>query len=174
MKYGFGELDTYIGDIWELATEAFINPVHDNLRPTPGIAQQLLRRAGPEVSNLLSQRGNIGVGHAFISDAGDLRAKFLVHISIGTLAHKPSIGTVDDALEEAFLLCQRQSLKSVAVPPIAMDPGELPVGVCANILVKHALTSLNRSSLPERVVLVAPSKYVENIYQQAIDKFILD
>lgn len=174
MKYGFGELDTYIGDIWELATQVFFNPVHENLRPMPGVGQQIIRRAGPEVSNMLSQRGEMGLGKAFISEAGDLRATFLVHVTIATLARKPTADIVDDALAEAFLICQRQSAKSIAIPPMAIEPGEIPVGVYANLVVKHTLSSLKRSRNPERIVLVAPSRYVEKIYQNSIDHILLD
>ncbi|RQV99992.1 hypothetical protein EH220_00765 [bacterium] len=172
MRYGFGELDFYIGDIWELATQALISPVTEDLHPVVGIGSNLVRRAGPEIAKELADHDPIGLGHAFVTKAGTLRAKWLIHTSICTLASPPSGPDVCEALDEALSVCQHMAIKSVAVPAMAIEPGELPVRVAANVIVRSCFRSFKMSRLPERIVLVVPSPYVEREFKYVIEDIL--
>ena len=169
MKYGFGELDVFIGDVWELANQAIICPVHDDLRPMAGAGAGIIRRAGPEIAAELTQHEPIGLGHALLTKAGTLRSKWLIHIAICTHANSPTVYDLDDAINEALLLCQRRKITSVAIPAVAIDPGELSATAVVNIMVRAAFKSLKVSSCPQRIICVVPSGYVDNLFQKVIE-----
>ena len=169
MKYGFGELDFFIGDVWEIATQAFVTPVTADLHPVAGIGSNVVRRAGPAISKALAEIQPIGLGHAVVTKGGDLAAKWLLHVSICTLARKPQALDVADAIEEALFICQRQMITSVAIPVMPIEPGELPVKAVSNIIARSSLHCLKIAKCPERIVVVVPSKYVENVFREAID-----
>lgn len=172
MRYGFGELDFYIGNIWEIATQAFISPVTDELHPVVGIGANLIRRAGPEIAKELSEQDPIGLGHAFVTKAGTLRAKWLIHASICTLSSSPTGVNINEALDEALSQCQHMAISSVAIPAMAIDPGELPVKIVANVIVRSCFRSFKMSRLPERIVVVVPSEYVENEFKYVIEDLL--
>ncbi len=172
MKHGFGELDFYIGDIWEIATQAFVTPVTADLRPLAGIGANVVRRAGPEISKELSKHVPIGLGHSLVTKGGGLRAKWLIHTSICTLATTPNAMDFGDAIDSALNACQHQAINSLAIPAMAIEPGELNVKVVANIIVRACLKSFKVSRIPERIVLVVPSKYVEREFKKAIEDII--
>jgi O-acetyl-ADP-ribose deacetylase (regulator of RNase III) len=169
MKYGFGELDVFIGDAWELANQAIVCPVHDDLRPMAGAGAGLLRRAGPDISAELNKRESLALGHALLTDSGSLRSKWLIHIAIGTSASSPTVYDLEDAINEALLICQRRKISSVAIPAVAIEPGELPATAVVNIMVRAAFKSLKISSCPQRIVCVVPSTYVDQLFQKVIE-----
>jgi O-acetyl-ADP-ribose deacetylase (regulator of RNase III) len=169
LKYGHGELDFFIGDVWEIATQALVTPVTADLHPVSGIGANVVRRAGSTVSRELAEMLPIGLGHAVITKGGDLAAKWLLHISICTLARAPQGIDVSDAIEEALSICQRQAITSVGIPVVAIEPGELPTKAVSNIIARSCLHSLKVSKYPERIVIVVPSNYVEDVFREAID-----
>jgi O-acetyl-ADP-ribose deacetylase (regulator of RNase III) len=169
MKYGFGELDFFLGDIWEIATQAFITPITTDLRPKSGIGANVVRRAGPQVLKELSGYNPVGLGQTVVTSAGSLRAKQLIHVSISTLASRPTGEILKEAMREALAVSRHLNFHSVAIPAMAIEPGELTVKIVGNIMVNACFGSLKISRTPERFVLVVPSAYVENEFKKIIE-----
>jgi O-acetyl-ADP-ribose deacetylase (regulator of RNase III) len=172
LKYGHGELDFFIGEVWELATQAIVTPVTTELHPVAGIGANVVSRAGQAVHQALAEKAPIGLGHAVITKGGNLASKWLIHISICTLAKAPQGIDVSDAIDEALDICHLQAITSVGIPLVAIEPGELPVKAVSNIIARACLRCLKNSKYPERIVIVVPSKYVENVFREAIDDIL--
>lgn len=172
MKYGHGELDFFIGDVWELATQAIVSPITTDLHPMAGIGANIIKRAGHSVVAELDQKSSIGLGRAVITKGGDLAAHWIIHISICTLRKAPQGIDVADGMAEAVEICQLQAISSIGIPVVPIEPGELPVKAVSNIIARACLSALKRAQYPERIVIVVPSKYVENIFQEAVDDIL--
>jgi len=170
MRFGYGELDTFVGDIWEIATQAFLCPITTDMRPVAGLGADIARRAGPEIPRLLAEMTPVRLGSAVRTDAGSLRCKHLIHVAICTLAKPPEIYVFKDALQEALRICQSGSIRSVAIPPMGFIEGKLAVRPIASVFVRECLQCLKVSKMPERMVCVVPSDYVDGVFREVIEE----
>ena len=170
MKSGYGEIDTFVGDIWELATEALVSPVHCELHPVVPIGVELVRRAGYEVDRELRANEKLAVGQICMTSAGTLEAEKIIHIAVSTLSHRPTVEALREALQNALLLGHRQNMRSIAIPAAYIEPGELPTSVVARCIVETAVEHLKRARHPNRIVLVVPTDYVHKIFLSEIER----
>ncbi len=170
MKWGLGEIDTFVGDIWELATEAFISPIHCDMRPAGQVGADLLRRAGPDVEREILKLGPLALGQALASESGSLGCEKLIHIAVTTLSKRPTIEFYEEALKNALMIAYRASMRSIAVPAVYIDPGEIPTSVLARKTVQVSMEHLRRARFPGRIVLVVPSDYVHQVFVAEIDR----
>lgn len=170
MKSGLGEIDTFVGDVWELATQAIVSPVHCELLPVAPIGVEVVRRAGYEVDRELRANEPLAMGHVCMTDAGTLEAEKIIHIAVTTLSRRPTIEALREALRNALLMGHRQNMRSIAIPAAYIEPGELATSVVARCIVESAADHLRRSRLPNRIVLVVPTDYVHNVFLSEIDR----
>lgn len=170
MKWGLGELDTFVGDIWELATEAIVCPIHCEMRPSGQFGSDILRRAGHEIEKELSQYEHLRLGQVCLTGGGGLECEKLIHIAVTSLARRPSIEALEEALQNALMLAYHNSMRSVAIPATYNEPGELTTAVVARIIVKHSMDHLLKARFPNRIVLVVPTDYVHKAFLNEIER----
>ncbi|MCC6477017.1 hypothetical protein IT157_08175, partial [bacterium] len=71
MKWGYGEIDTFLGEVWELATHAFAIPIHAELRPVGQMGHDVWGRAGISMlEKELGEFGKLHIGEAVKTPAG--------------------------------------------------------------------------------------------------------
>lgn len=170
MNWGFGEIDTFVGDIWELATHAVVSAIHSEMRPANQQAIDLLRRAGHSVERELSAMDNLSMGQAVITSAGTLQCEKIVHIAVTTLSRRATIELYREALQNALMLAYHSSLRSLAIPAMYNEPGELTTSVVARTTVEMSMQHLRRAKFPGRIVFVVPTDYVHNTFLKEIDR----
>lgn len=170
MKWGLGELDTFVGDVWELATEAFVCPIHCEMRPAGQLGTDILRRAGPEIERQLLQFDYLALGQICVTGGGKLACEKLIHLAASTLAKRPTIEAFEEGLENALMSAYHNSMRSVAIPAMYIDPGELTTPVVARIIVDLSMEHLRKARHPSRIVLVVPTDYVHAAVQREIKR----
>ncbi|MCB9357052.1 MAG: macro domain-containing protein [Calditrichaeota bacterium] len=169
MNWGLGEIDTFVGDVWELATEAIICPIHCEMRPAGQIGVDLLRRAGHEIEKELLRTDHLPRGQVILTDAGDLDCARLIHMAVTTLAKGPTVEVLKEALRNALMMAYYNQLRSVAIPAAYIEPGELLTSAVAKTMVGVSMDHLVRARFPGRIVLVVPTDYVHNVFLQEIE-----
>lgn len=170
MKWGLGEVDTFVGDLWELATEGFITPIHRELRPAGQAAIDLLRRAGPEVEREILKQEYLPRGQSLISEAGSLDCKKLIHISVTSLSKRPTIELFAEAMHNALRMAYYNNLQSLAIPAMYIEPGELTTSAVARATVDIAMDHLTKARLPGRIVFVVPTEYVHKAFLAEMER----
>lgn len=170
MKWGLGEIDTFVGDVWELATEAFISPIHCEMRPAGQLGVDLLRRAGPDIERDLLKQPELTLGQAFVSESGSLDCEKLIHIAVSTLSRRPTIEAYEEAMHNALMIAYRASMRSLAIPATYIEPGEILTSVLARRTVHITMDHLKKARFPGRIVLVVPTDYVHKVFLAEIDR----
>lgn len=170
MQWGLGELDLFIGDVWELATQAFVTPIHSELRPATQMALDLWRRAGPELEREFDNLDHLPLGHIFVTGAGTLDCENLIHIAASTLSHRPTIEAFEESLGRALMSAYHNTYRSIAVPAMFIDPGELTTQVVSKIIVRTSMEHLTKARYPGRIVLVVPTDYVHKVFLSEIER----
>ena len=174
MKWGFGEIDTFVGDIWELATQAFVVPVHRDLRPAGQLAAGVFQRGGPTIQKELSSFDNMALGQVCATDGGTLGCERLLHVSLLSLPKRPVLETLESGLKNALLLAYHNSMRSVAIPAMLIEPGECATAAVARATVEISMDHLRKAKFPGRIVIVVPTDYVNKVFCSEIEKIRLD
>lgn len=170
MKSGFGEIDIYFGDVWELATEGVVSPVHSELHPAGPIAIELIRRAGPDVERELRSQERLALGQVCVTGAGTLSFSTIIHIAASSLSRRPTVELLKECLRNALAFGFHRKMRSIAIPAVYIEPGEIPTSVAARAIVDVSAEHLNRARYPNRIVLVVPTDYVNKVFQSEIDR----
>lgn len=110
-----------LGDITKEDVEAIVNAANTGLRGGGGVDGAIHRAAGPSVMEECKQIGGCKTGEAVITNAGNLKAKKIIH-TVGPVWHGGTRGEaklLENAYKNSFLLAKKHKLKSIAFPAIS-------------------------------------------------------
>ena len=139
------------GDLTHRDVDAIVNAANSDLRHGGGVAGAIVRKGGQSIQDESDKIGFVPVGHAAITGAGRLAAKFVIH-AVG-----PRMGEGDEdnklrrAINSSLQLASEKKLSSISFPAISSGIFGFPKERCAKILVsesrdflkKHASSSLS-------------------------------
>jgi O-acetyl-ADP-ribose deacetylase (regulator of RNase III) len=127
------------GDITERDVDAIVNAANSHLQHGGGVAGAIVRKGGQVIQEESDAIGFVPVGHAAITGAGSLRAKFVIH----AVGPRMGEGDEDSKLKSAVLsslhTASEKRLKSISMPAISSGIFGFPKDRCAEILVKEAV-----------------------------------
>jgi O-acetyl-ADP-ribose deacetylase (regulator of RNase III) len=120
----------------ELATrevDAVVNAWNRNVIPAwllvpRGVSRAIRRHGGRAALRAISRRSPMPLGSAWETDAGDLPARFVIHVAGIDLLWRASERSVSLAARNALLLARCLGATSVALPLIGAGSGGLPAG----------------------------------------------
>ena len=147
MRYT-GAMDVTIvrGDIVDQDVDAVVNAANSGLMGGGGVDGAILRAGGPAQraarQELVDRIGRLPTGHAAASAAGDLPARWVIHV----------VGPVHSTVEDRTHLlesCYRQALtvadelgaRSVAFPAVSAGIYGWPMADAAEVAVRTVLTA---------------------------------
>jgi len=140
------------GDITERKVDAVVNAANSYLQHGGGVAGALVRRGGQSIQDESDRIGFVPVGHAALTGAGKLPAKFVIHAVGPRMGEGDEENKLSNAIKNSLVLAGSKGFKSISVPAISSGIFGFPKDRCANILVseaKHYLKSKPQSSLRE-------------------------
>ena len=128
------------GDLTLEEADAIVNAANGRLRLGGGVAGAVRKRGGPaiqeECDRWVSEHGEVPVGGAAITGAGDLAARHVIH-AVG-----PVWGTGDEerklarAVRSALELASNHGCASVALPAISSGIFGFPKERCAEVILE--------------------------------------
>jgi len=129
-----------VGDLLAEPVDAIVNAANGRLAHGGGVAAAIARAAGPalerEGSRIVAEQGEIPVGGAVVTCAGDLPFKAVVH-AVG-----PCQGDGDEeeklvrALGSAFASAAERGFSSLSFPAVSSGIFAVPLPVCARAYVR--------------------------------------
>lgn len=170
MKWELGEIDTFVGELWELATQAYVVPILSELRPATSTAVDLWRRSGPALDRQFADVEKLPLGQICITDAPGLQCERLIHIAASTVSRKVTLEHFEDSIERALMAAYHNTFRSLAIPAMFNEPGELTTQVVARVLVEKSMEHLRKAKHPNRIVLVVPTDYVHKMFLSEISR----
>ena len=119
-----------------------------------GYGGAIAQRGGPSVQKELDEIGSCPTGEAIITGAGKMKAKHIIHIN-GPKFHEP--GT-EDILKRVTLAAlktaQEKGIKQLAFPPVGTGLYQVPLDLCARVLVDTVAEQLQGNGSVEEVLFV--------------------
>jgi len=146
------ELVLLKGDITELEYDAIVNPTNKSLHLGGGVAGAISNKGGNEIQLECDKIGGTYVGGAVLTNAGKLKAKYVIHAVGPRMGEGEEETKLKNATINSLLLAEEHSLKSIAFPAISTGIFGYPVQKCAEIMLEIIIEYLKR---PTNISVVA-------------------
>jgi O-acetyl-ADP-ribose deacetylase len=122
------------GELATAAAEAVLRPVAAEWAAVTPAMRRLEVAAGAAVEAQCRALGELPVGSAVITGAGQLPAQFLVHVIVRSIDEPVSAATVRRALENGLRRIGEWGIRSVAMPPLGTGAGNLDAEDAAAVM----------------------------------------
>lgn len=134
------------GDITERDTDAIVNAANAYLQHGGGVAGAIVRRGGQVIQDESDKIGFTPVGHAVLTSAGKLSAKFIIHAVGPRMGEGDEDNKLRNAVLNSLLLASQKGLHSISMPAISSGIFGFPKDRCARILVREAGTFIKKQT----------------------------
>lgn len=124
-----------LGDITKEDVGAIVNAANTGLRGGGGVDGAIHRAAGSSVMEECRMIGGCKTGEAVITDAGQLKAKKIIH-AVGPIWRGGRHGEADllkSCYEKSFLIAKKHNLKTIAFPAISTGVYGYPIEEATDI-----------------------------------------
>jgi O-acetyl-ADP-ribose deacetylase (regulator of RNase III) len=158
------------GDITKLSVEAIVNAANTSLLGGGGVDGAIHRAAGPKLLEECRTLGGCKTGSAKITRGYALPAKFVIH-AVGPVWNGGNRGEPEllaGCYRAALRLAAEHEIKTVAFPAISCGIYGYPINLAAKIAVEETRNFIAAHSLPEKVVFVAFSDEIFDVYQHLL------
>ena len=140
------------GDLTHRDVDAIVNAANSHLKHGGGVAGAIVRKGGQTIQDESDRIGFVPVGHAAITSAGRLPAKFVIHAVGPHMGEGDEDNKLKSAVKSSLQLASEKKFSSISFPAISSGIFGFPKDRCAKILVDEALNFLKThpgSSLKE-------------------------
>jgi len=147
------------GDLTNLEVEAFVFYAQSDLSLGSGFGNAISMRGGPTIKQELDKAEKVNMGESFISAAGELKAKFIVH-SVGPAFLEENIEEkLKITIENSLKCAEDKGITQLAFPPMGAGFYGIPLPVCAKIMVDTVKNYLsNKTGLKEVIICAADDR----------------
>ena len=125
---GPGEVVETFGDVAQRGAEVIVNAWNRNIIPAwmllpQGVSRAIRKAGGKSAIRAIAARGPLPLGAAWETGAGDLPARWVVHVAGINLAWRGSERSVRWSTRNALLLARCLGARTVAMPLIGSGSG---------------------------------------------------
>lgn len=147
------------GDITELDVDAFVHDITEDLKLGSGFGSAIQQRGGIVIQKELDQVGHLPVGQAVITQAGILKAEYIIHANGPKFKEENEEGKLRSAVKSSLALADEKGLKKLAFPAMGTGIYQVPMDLCARVMVDTVVEHLaNGSSLDEVFFVVQDTR----------------
>lgn len=163
-----GPIELQLGVLAETPASAILNPVDAERGAATPAARRVELLAGPGSAAPFQALGDLPVGSATMSGAGDLPAQFLIHVVVRSRDEAVTRGGVRRGLQNALRRAVEWAIPDVAMPPLGTGAGNLDAEESAAVMVPVLREHLRTSPFPARVRIVVESEYELDAFRREL------
>ncbi|MGH7503891.1 MAG: macro domain-containing protein [Longimicrobiales bacterium] len=144
-----------------IETQAILRPVTADWAAVTPAMRRLEVAAGRALEQQCRSLGELPVGSAVVTGAGDLPVEFMVHVCVRSIEQPVSSAGVRRALVAGLRRLEEWGIGRVAMPLLGTGAGNLDAEDAAALLVSVLNDATAAGRAPAEVVIVADSDYEE-------------
>lgn len=146
-------------DLVTADVECVLRSVGSNLEPLTAIGREIGAAAGEALLERLQQMGDLPVGGAVITPAGDLSASFILHVSLQSQDEPVSAGSVRKALLNGLRHACRMGVETLALPPLGTGAGNFDAESAAGLMFEVLRGHMENEEYPREVTVMVTTEY---------------
>ncbi len=132
------------GDITHRDVDAIVNAANSSLQHGGGVAGAIVRKGGQVIQDESDKIGSVAVGHAAITGAGRLPAKFVIHAVGPRMGEGDEENKLKSAIANSLKLASEKKLSTISFPAVSSGIFGFPKGKCAKLLVGESVNFLKK------------------------------
>jgi O-acetyl-ADP-ribose deacetylase (regulator of RNase III) len=143
------------GDITEVDADAFVYDVTADCKLGSGFGGAIVARGGKKVQEELSAHGACATGEAVVTSGGGLKARHIIHTNGPKFLEPETEPKLRTAVRAALRKADELGVGRLAIPPIGTGLYQVPLELCARVLIEEAESHLRNGGGLREVLLVA-------------------
>ena len=158
------------GNIVLLEVEAVVNAANKSLVLGGGVAGAIRSYGGPSIQEECNKVGPIQVGEAVITNAGKLKAKYVIH-AVGPVSGE---GEEEEKLRSTTLaslkIAEEKKIKDIVFPAISTGIFGFPIQRCSEIMLKTALEFLEKNDYPQEIIFCLYGQEAYSVFEKTLEE----
>ncbi len=141
------------GDITDLDIDCFVYYARSDLKLGSGFGGAISGRGGMSIQKELHQKSPISVGQAIITEAGELKAKYIIHANGPKFQEDNVEEKLKITIENSLKLADSKGIKILALPPMGTGFYGVPLKTSARIMLDTIKKHLEGDTGIEKVII---------------------
>jgi hypothetical protein len=156
-------------DPWdEMDVDAFVCPVNSACDYKHFPSSRVRELSGLDLATILAPHTPLAVGAAFVSEAGRMRARNLIHVpNCNDAAEQIQVEDIARAAAAAIVACQVKNFTTVAIPLMGAFESGIPAEEAARAI--HSEFRSHRGEKPAKVFLMARNGDEVEVFEMAVE-----
>ena len=146
-------------DLVTADVECILRSVGSTLEPLTAIGREVGAAAGEDMAKRIEQLGDLPVGGAVITPAGDLSASFIIHVSVQSHEEPVSASGVRKALRNGLRHACRMGIETLALPPLGTGAGNLDAEAAADVMCEVLRGHMQNEEYPREITVMVATDY---------------
>lgn len=153
-KFGDKVMRLVRGDITSMEVEAFVHDITSDVKLGAGFGSAIQQRGGVVIQKELDEVGHLPVGEAVVTQAGILKAEYIIHANGPKFREEQEEEKLRRTVRSVLARAEERGVKVLAIPPFGTGLYQVPVDLCARVMVGEVGAHLQNSSTIREVVFV--------------------
>jgi len=158
------------GDITQVEAEAIVNAANASLVLGGGVAGAIRRAGGESIQEECLKLAPIEVGGAVLTNAGRLKAKFVIHAAGPVWGEGDEDEKLRRATVRSLQLAEARRLTSIAFPAVSAGIFGFPLERCSRIMLKAAMDFLKTHDAPRQVIFCLWGQEAFQTFGRTLDR----
>ena len=158
------------GDITDMEIEAFVFDITEDVKLGSGFGGAIQQRGGIVIQKKLDEIGSCPTGEAVVTEAGILKADWIIHANGPKFREKDEEGKLRKTVQSALARAEEKGVKRLAFPPMGTGLYQVPLDLCTRVMVDTISEHLANGSTLDEVLIVAPDNREFNPFKAQIEE----
>ena len=142
------------GDITEVEVDAFVFDITEDAKLGSGFGGAIQQRGGIVIQKELDEIGSVPTGEAVVTQAGILNAEYIIHVNGPKFREEDEKEKLERSVKSVLARAEEKGMKQVAFPPIGTGMYQVPMDLCADVMVETISSHLANGSGLDEVLIV--------------------
>ena len=123
------------GDITDLEVEAFAFDITSDCQLGSGYGGAIAQRGGKAIQEELNAIGTLPPGEAVVTGAGKMKAGYIIHTNGPKFREPETAEKLTKATQSVLRRADEKGITELALPPIGTGLYQVPLSLCASVMV---------------------------------------
>jgi len=165
-------IDVRREDLVTADVQCILRSVGSRLEPLTAVGREIGIAAGEDLLERIEQIGDLPVGGAVITPAGNLAASFIVHVALQSHEEPVSVGGVRKALLNGLRHTCRMDIETLALPPLGTGAGNLDAETSADVMFEVLRGHMEGEAYPREVTVMVATQYELQVFASHLEPVV--